>query len=221
MSFDHILQRAIARKGGFDELASQLPHPVTSLALSQLTDDRYLAEMTKRIFQAGFVWRVVENKWPGFEEAFQGFDPLRFAALPEDALRPLASDTRIIRNWQKIRTVKVNAEMVVALAEQHGSFARFVADWPATEIVDLWQLFKKRGARLGGMTGPMFLRHLGKDTFILTQDVVAALVREGVVRKTPTSMKDLKAVQSAFNQWHRDTEYPMCQLSKILACSVD
>ena len=40
-------------------------------------DDRYLSEMTRCIFQAGFVWRVVDNKWDDFEDVFFGADAHR------------------------------------------------------------------------------------------------------------------------------------------------
>ncbi len=220
MSFNRIMERAVARKGGIDALSETLPTPLTIGKLSLTPDHRLLAEMTRRVFQAGFVWRVIDNKWDGFEKAFQGFDPERFAALPEEALRPLVQDERIVRNWQKIKTVKVNAEMIVREAEAHGSFAKFIADWPSQEIVDLWAYLKKNGARLGGLTGPMFLRLVGKDTFILTGDVVQALIGCDVVKKTPTSKSDLKRVQQTFNEWASETGMPLSHLSKILACSV-
>lgn len=38
-------------------------------------DDRILAGMTRRIFYAGFSSKVIDGRWPGFEAAFDGFDP--------------------------------------------------------------------------------------------------------------------------------------------------
>ena len=40
---------------------------------------------------------------------------------------------------------------------------------------------------------------VGKDTFVPTDDMVAALKAQGVIDKAPTSQKDLAAVQAAFN----------------------
>jgi 3-methyladenine DNA glycosylase Tag len=45
-------------------------------ALLKLRDERVLAEMTKRVFSAGFAWSVIEAKWPHFEEAFLRFKHL-------------------------------------------------------------------------------------------------------------------------------------------------
>jgi hypothetical protein len=70
------------------------------------------------------------------------------------------------------------------------------------------------------MTGPFFLREVGKDTFLLTTDVVRALRREKVVTGDPTSKRSLAAVQRAFNAWHEESGRPLCQLSRILAFSV-
>jgi 3-methyladenine DNA glycosylase Tag len=74
-----------------------------------------LETITKAVFQAGMSWRVVEAKWPGFREAFQGFDPEHVAALTPDDVARLKEDTRIIRNARKIEATVYNAEAIVAL----------------------------------------------------------------------------------------------------------
>ena len=51
-----------------------LPEPASDAQLRALPDNRYLAEMTKCVFRSGFVWKIIENKWPGFEAAFHEFD---------------------------------------------------------------------------------------------------------------------------------------------------
>jgi hypothetical protein len=80
---------------------------------------------------------------------------------------------------------------------------------------------KKHGARLGGQTAQYFIRFIGKDGFITSGDVVAALIANGVeINAKPTSQKDLKAIQAAFNHWHEETGLPMSHISKILSYSV-
>ncbi len=216
-----IHRRAAASHGGARAFESELPKPKSRSALRRIPDDRVLSEMTRRVFQAGFVWRVVENKWDGFEQAFRRFDPKRIAKLSEKDLRDLARDTRIIRNPQKIRAVRDNAKLLVELAAEHGSAGRFFADWPEEDIVGLWELLKQRGSRLGGMTGQLLLRHVGKDTPILGADVVRALREQGVFQeKNPTSKRTLRAVQEAFNAWREESGRSLSEISKILACSV-
>lgn len=77
----------------------------------------YLEVMSKAVFQSGMSWRVVEAKWPGFRDAFDGFDPERVAALTPDDIERLAGDTRIIRNRRKIEATADNAQAILALDE--------------------------------------------------------------------------------------------------------
>jgi 3-methyladenine DNA glycosylase Tag len=65
--FKTIRARAEKRKGGAEALTKLMPPKSDRKALSKLRDDRVLAEMTKRVFSAGFAWSVIDNKWPGFE----------------------------------------------------------------------------------------------------------------------------------------------------------
>ncbi|MNJ74227.1 hypothetical protein D3C77_711280 [compost metagenome] len=74
---------------------------------------------------------------------------------------------------------------------------------------------------MGGLSAPRFLRMVGKDTFVLADDVVAALKAQEVIDKAPTSLKDLARVQAAFNQWQADSGRPLCQLSMMLAYTAD
>ena len=48
--------------------------------------------------------------------------------------------------------------------------------------MDLLRLIAKQGSRLGAVTGQRMLRSMGRDSFILSQDVTARLIAEGVVR---------------------------------------
>ena len=74
---------------------------------------------------------------------------------------------------------------------------------------------------MGGNSGPSFLRMVGKDTFVLTYSVVAALKRWGAVTVPPKNRQDRAAVQTCFNAWAAETGRPLCQLSQILAASIE
>ena len=219
-SFDSIFQRAAERKGGVDELEALLPKSESELSLKELQDDRVLAEMTKCIFRSGFVWKVVENKWSGFEAAFYGFDVSRCAMLSDEEQETLTQDTSIIRNAKKIQSVPKNAAFILDVRSDHGSFGAYLADWPTRDIVGLWDDLKQRGDRLGGQTGKFFLRFIGKDTPMFSNDVVKALVAMRIVEKAPTSKKAIAVVQDAFNQWHDESGRDLCEISHVLACSV-
>lgn len=220
-SFEELFDLAAARKGGAMALEASLATPATAEALAAIPDDRWLSDMSKRVFQAGFNWSVVEKKWPDFETAFEGFDPARWAMMSDDDMDRLLRDKSIVRNGQKIRSVRDNAIFLRALAAEHGSAARVFADWPPEDFAGLLLLLKKRASRLSGRTAQYFLRGMGKDSFILSGDVSAALIREGVVDKEPTSQRALAAVQDAFNTWRAESGRPLTHISRILAMSVE
>ena len=154
-SFQTIRLRAERRKGGAEALVSLLPPKSDPKALRSLRDDRILAEMTKRVFSAGFAWSVIETKWPSFEEAFLGFDPPRLAFESDEFWHRLTTDARIVRNGAKIMSVRANAGFVLDVAKAHGSFGKFLADWPPSNEIGLLEVLAKRGGRLGGNTGQM------------------------------------------------------------------
>lgn len=209
------------RFGSAAALEAHLPEPLTSAQLRQVGDDRYLSTMALRVFRAGLKHSLVDAKWPAFEQVFFGFDPEKVVLMGAEHLERLMQDTRIIRHLGKLKSVPRNAQFMLDIAKQKGSFGAFIADWPVTDIVGLWKYLAKHGSQMGGLSAPRFLRMVGKDTFVPSNDVVAALVAQDVIDKQPTSQRDLATVQQAFNQWHAESGRPMCQLSMMLAYTVN
>jgi 3-methyladenine DNA glycosylase Tag len=219
--FDEIRARAAERKGGEKVLESLLGAAPDNQALAKVTDDRILSTMAERIFAAGFVWRVIEQKWPGFEAAFLGFEPKTLLFQPDEFWEGLTRDDRIVRNPQKIRSVRDNAAFVDRVSKEHGSFGKFLAAWPADDQVGLTAWLAKHGSRLGSNTGQYLLRWLGWDTFILSGDMVLALRDAGLeIGENPSSKKDLAAIQAQINHWAHESDLPRAHISRILALSI-
>ena len=220
-SFKVIRARAEKRKGGAKALIELLPPRPSLKPLMKLRDDRVLAEIAKRVFCAGFAWRVIDAKWSGFEEAFLGFEPDTLALQADAFWGTLTKDKRIVRNDAKIMSVRHNAYFVKEIAREHVSFGRFLATWPSTDEVGLLALLAKRGSRLGGNTGQMLLRFLGWDGFVTSKDVVACLRDAGLnISADVKSKSDLAKVQEQFNLWAKETGLPYVHLSRICAMSV-
>lgn len=221
MNFNEILNIAISAAGSKEILLERLPKPMSSKDLQQIKDDRFLSMISRCIFRAGFVWKVVDKKWPNFEKTFLNFNPLAVAYLSDDRLEEIATDKSIIRNFTKILATRANAVYVVEKQYDYESFSNYIADWPENKIVDLWFEMKREGSRLGGMTGPMILRSMGKDTFLPTNDVISALTRYGFVKTHSNgSKRDLERVQEIFNLLKEESNLPLSQISKILALSM-
>lgn len=219
-SFASIFEVAAARKGGEQALQHLLSKPLRADKLAKVPDAVFLAEMTKCVFRSGFVWKIIEAKWSGFEQAFHEFDVTRCAMLSDEEIEVLQGNAEIVRHGKKIRSVQKNAQFILDVRDEHGSFAKFLNTWPADDVVGLWAELKARGDRLGGQTGRYFLRFIGYDTPMLSVDVVRALIAAGVVDKEPTSKRALLQTQNAFNQWRAESGRSYNEISRVLACSV-
>lgn len=220
-TFEEILDLAADRKGGRAVVLADSMPVKSAEELAAIPDDRWLSRMSMGIFSAGLNWKVVENKWPGIEEAFHGFDIGRCAMMSEDWFDALIADTRIIRSPPKVRSVQQNAVWIQEVAAEAGGFGRKIGDWPAEDFAGLLTWMKKNGNRLGGGTGPYFLRFMGKESYVLSSSVVARLVAEGVIDKAPTSQKAMAAVQAAFNTWAAESGQSLTVISRVLAQSID
>jgi 3-methyladenine DNA glycosylase Tag len=107
--------------------------PPEQIKHSSLND--YLEVMSKAVFQSGMSWRVVESKWPGTREAFHDFDAAKVAAFDEKDLEELTKDTRVIRNYRKLAAIVNNAQKMLGLDQEHGSFQNYLrshGDFDAT-----------------------------------------------------------------------------------------
>jgi len=218
-TFAAVLTRAAERKGGEAALAALVDTPASSDDISQLSSDRVLAQMTKSVFKSGFVWRVVENKWPGFEEHFFNFELEKILMMPDEMLERKATDPKIIRNLKKVFTIRDNAQMIKNIESEHGPIGAFIANWPIDDIIGLCALLKQQGNRLGGNTGLNVLRGLGKDTFRLSHDIEAYMRSRDIITGGLQTKTSLKAIQHQFNLWHQESGLSLTQMSMIVAYS--
>src|ERR1700745_1343907 len=86
--FAPILEGGRTRLGAA-ALEARVPQRRSAAELKAVPDDRYLSQMSLRIFRAGLKHSLVDAKWPAFEEAFHNFDPRRVRAMSDDALEAL------------------------------------------------------------------------------------------------------------------------------------
>lgn len=123
-------------------------------------DAEYFDRMSKTIFTAGLNWRMVENKWPNFRKAFDGFTPAKVAAYSEKQVNALMKDTGIIRNEKKIRATVHNAQQMLMLKKEYGSFKGFVESFGKDEE-KLESQIQKTFQHVGPSTARMFLWSVG------------------------------------------------------------
>jgi len=220
-SFEVIYQKAVDRCDGEDAVESELSKSRSIKELKKLTDEFCLSNMTIRIFQAGLNRKIIENKWPAFEEVFHGFNIDVVRMMSNEALEALMHEKRIVRHWRKIQSVRHNAQAIHEFNEEQGGFVNMLAEWPPSNIVGLWDVLKKQFKQLGGASGPYFLRRVKKDTFLLTDDVVRALMNWGAIDEVPKNKKQKQHIQDCMNEWHEESGRSYFQMSMILALSID
>jgi DNA-3-methyladenine glycosylase I len=90
-------------------------------------DDRTLFEfLTLQGAQAGLSWQTILNKRENYRRAFDGFDPERVARYGERDVERLLADPGIVRNRLKIAATINNAQRLLEVAEEFGSFDAYV-----------------------------------------------------------------------------------------------
>jgi DNA-3-methyladenine glycosylase I len=104
-------------------------------------DDAALFELlTLEGAQAGLSWRTILNKREGYRVAFAGFDPARVAAFGERDVDRLLTDSGIVRHRGKIESTIGNAQRILEVQDDCGSFDAYVWSFvDGTPVVGTWE----------------------------------------------------------------------------------
>jgi DNA-3-methyladenine glycosylase I len=129
-----------------------------------LKDDNLLFErLILEINQAGLSWITILKKADNFHNAYDGFDIATVANYVEPDRARLLVDSGIIRNRLKVNAAIVNAQKILELQKEYGSFRGWLdehAKRPLTK--DEWtKLFKKTFIFTGGEIVNEFLMSTG------------------------------------------------------------
>jgi 3-methyladenine DNA glycosylase Tag len=126
-------------------------------------DAGYFAKITQAVFQSGFSWAVIRQKWPGFEKAFAGFDIDRVAAFDAKDVERLVEDKAIVRNGRKIEATIRNARISQDLVAQYGSFAGYLRSFDGLSYHERSQTLCKRFKFIGPMGAYFFFYSVGEE----------------------------------------------------------
>lgn len=127
------------------------------------SDDGYLEEMTRAVFQAGFDWELIRQRWTSFRRAFQEFSVERVAYFgPDDIDRLLRPDSGIVRNYRKILATVHNAAVLLELASEYGSFGGYLRSFDGRGYAALVKDLRKRFKYLGTTGSFVFLYTVGE-----------------------------------------------------------
>jgi len=119
-------------------------------------DDALFERLVLEINQAGLSWLTIL-----FQKAYEGFEIAKVAAYQEQDRERLLNDAGIIRNKLKVNAAIHNAQIILTLQEEFGSFAEWLAHHHPLEKVEWVKLFKKTFKFTGGEITGEFLMSIG------------------------------------------------------------
>lgn len=124
-------------------------------------DNALFERLVLEINQAGLSWSTILNKKQNFKSAFDNFDINTVAAYSSADIERLLNNAGIIRNKLKINAAIHNANRIIELQKEHGSFKNWLdKNHPKTK--DEWtKLFKKTFTFTGGEIVNEFLMSTG------------------------------------------------------------
>jgi len=127
------------------------------------SDSVYFENMSRCVFQAGLSWRLVADKWPGFQRAFDGFNIGKVAGYGPDDITRLGQDAGIIRNKPKIVATIENAREFERIMAESGSFQRWLDGIDKANNYDIVvKRLKARFRHVGPSTAHIFLWSVGE-----------------------------------------------------------
>ncbi len=125
------------------------------------SDDELFERLVLEINQAGLSWITILKKADNFHTAYDKFKIEKIAKYGEDDRARLLADAGIIRNRLKVNAAIVNAQKILELKKEFGSFKNWLdTNHPLTK--DEWtKLFKKTFVFTGGEIVNEFLMSTG------------------------------------------------------------
>lgn len=125
------------------------------------SDDELFGRLILEINQAGLSWTTILNKKENFRTAYSNWNIKKVAAYTEKDRARLLADAGIIRNKLKVNAAIHNAQQILQLQKEYGSFAAWLdANHPLTR--EEWvKLFKKTFKFTGGEITNEFLLSSG------------------------------------------------------------
>ena len=127
------------------------------------TDEAYLENLTRCIFQAGLSWQLVARKWPDFRRAFHNFDVGKIAGYGPQDISRLAADATIIRNRQKILATIHNAREFERIRQEAGDFQSWLDTLDkSNNYHTVVSRLRSRLKRVGPGTAHIFLWSVGE-----------------------------------------------------------
>ncbi len=124
-------------------------------------DDELFCRLVLEINQAGLSWTTILNKQENFRKSYNNFDISTVAAYTEKDRTRLLNDAGIIRNRLKVNAAIHNANVILTLQKEFGSFKKWLNHHHPLSKEEWTKLFKKTFVFTGGEIVNEFLMSTG------------------------------------------------------------
>jgi DNA-3-methyladenine glycosylase I len=150
------------------------------------SDDELFERLILEINQAGLSWDTILKKQKNFQKAFDKFNIKKVAKYGAKERDRLLADAGIIRNRLKVDAVIHNAQVIVSLQKECGSFKKWIeSHHPKTK--DEWvKIFKKTFKFTGGEIVNEFLQSAG---YLPSPHIPTCPIHKKIIRSKPMWMK--------------------------------
>ena len=145
-----------------------------------IEDDNELFErLVLEINQAGLSWSTILNKQQNFKIAYDNFNVEKVAAYADSDIERLLNDSGIIRNRLKINAAIHNANRILELQKEHGSFKNWLNHHHPKSKEEWTRLFRKTFTFTGGEIVNEFLMSIGylKGSHIESCEVYKQIIK--------------------------------------------
>ncbi len=145
-------------------------------------DDELFCRLILEINQAGLSWTTILNKQDNFRKAYSQFNIKKVAAYKEKDIERLLTDAGIIRNKLKVLAAIHNANVILDLQKENGSFKAWLDGHHPKTKQEWMAVFKKYFKFTGGEIVNEFLMSTG---YLAGAHNVACPIYKQVVKASP------------------------------------
>ncbi len=143
-----------------EQVAHKIYHD-TQYGFPILDDNELFCRLILEINQAGLSWTTILNKQENFRKAFHNFNIKKVAKYGDADIARLLQDAGIIRNRLKINAAIHNAQVIISLQKEFGSFKQWLDHHHPKTKTEWTKLFKTTFKFTGGEIVNEFLMSTG------------------------------------------------------------
>jgi len=119
--------------------------------------------LSKAVFNAGFSYQVVNNKWEDIKEVFYDFEPKIISNWTVDEISKALNSPKIIRNSRKVTAIVSNAKVFLDLLNKYRTFENYLKSFREKPYEEKQKILSKQFKWLGPTGAHFFLWSIGED----------------------------------------------------------